>query len=262
MVRSGPVDARSAVLVVVGSCAAIACGPPSWPEVEEPADEPVVLSVVPADPIAGEHVELVVPVRVDGACHAFGGTVRSDDSSPAILTIEPTTPDACAVAAAAPSGSLIALGELGEGAYVVRVGEHEVPFEVLPATTSPGAPPLWWRAAHAVAVANHVGSACADDLGERAAGAGLERPFRVRAPRLHHQVAAAHPDWDAAAVETAMCVAQSVQVRAISDTELRYRHDWSSLCHLRTAIGTVHVGADGTLRVDAPHVIDGGDVDC
>ena len=238
------------------------CGPPSWPEAAwsgEPArDEETRFSVEPAEPIAGEEVLATVPIANDGACHAFGATVRREPSEGrTLLVLEPSAPEMCAPAAISGGGSLVELGPLAGGADRVRAGELELSFVVRPRARSPGAPPLWWRAAHAVAEANHVHSAC-----PRMEGMPPPRPWRLRAPRLHHQVAAAHPAWSEAEIEAAMCVAQSVEVRAVSARELRYRHSSSTLCHTAVSIGTVFVHEDGTLEVGEPWLLDGDDVPC
>lgn len=243
----------------------VACGPPSWPETSWPgadaptADGPTRFSIEPADPIEGEEVLLVVPIAPRDGCYAWSATVRREDrEGTVVLVAEPTSPDPCPAVLESGGGVLVELGPLAAGTYLVRAGELELTVEVRGAETSPEPPPLWWRVAHAVASHNGVGSAC----GERGPDAPPPRPWRLRAPRLHHQVAAAHPAWDADAIEAAMCIAQSVTVRAVSEREFRYRHDRSTLCHRAEAIGTVWVRGDGTLEVGAPYVIDGGDVDC
>lgn len=237
-----------------------ACGPPSWPEVVYSSeDDTVRFAAVPSDPIEGEEVALVLPMRTDGSCHAFDGALRSDASDGVThLVLEGATAGACEIVAAAGSGSSQALGTLTPGAYDVRAGELRLGFEVRAGSTSPGPPPLWWQVAHAVAQRNSVGSACGEAYETRVA----ERPWSLRAPRLRHQVAAAYPAWTDTQIEAAMCAAQSVQVRAISEHELRYRHSASSLCHTAEAIGTVHLHDDGTFEIEAPYVVDGSDVPC
>jgi hypothetical protein len=250
---------RSLPLVV----ALVACGPPSWPETAWPgepeADPATVFSVEPADPIEGEEVILTVPLAPVEGCSAFGATVRREETDGAVVLVaEPASPDMCQPVAVSGGGSLVGLGPLTLGSYVARAGDLELSFVVRAGSTSPGEPPLWWRAAHAVAVTNSVHSSCHDDLGEHLG----DRPWRLRAPRLHHQVAVAHPDWDEAAVELAMCIAQSVTVRPVSAREIRYRHSSSTMCHTAESIGTVTVLEDGSLDVGPAYRIDGEDVDC
>lgn len=253
--------ASSFLLSLAASLLLAACGAPSWPDTAWPGlpvDGPNTFSVEPSAPIEGEEVVLTVPVTHEDGCYGFGAAVRREQAGEAVVLVaEPTDPRMCAPVATAGSGSLLELGPLPAGSYVARVGTLELSFEVQAASISPGEPPLWWRAAHAVAEANHVGSACGPH------DEGIPpRPWRLRSPRLHHQVAAAFPAWDAARVEAAMCAAQSVQVRPVSEREIRYRHSSSSLCHRSESIGTVWVRDDGSLEVGAPHVIDGEDVPC
>ena len=250
------------LLSLATSLVLVACGAPAWPDTswpELPTDGPNTFSIEPPAPIEGEEVILTVPVLHAEGCYAFGATVRREQVGQAVVLVaEPTDARMCAPVATAGSGSLLELGALPAGSYLARVGTLELAFEVQPASTSPGEPPLWWRAAHAVAEVNHVGSAC----GPREEGMPPPRGWRLRSPRLHHQVAAAFPAWDAARVEAAMCAAQSVQVRPVSEREIRYRHSSSSLCHTSESIGTVWVREDGSLEVRAPHVIDGEEVPC
>lgn len=239
--------------------ALVACGPPSWPEVAYPSDADTVrFAVVPADPIEGEALSLILPMQTDGACHAFDGAIRSEGiAGETQLSLEGATAGMCPIVEAAGSGSSVPLAALGTGTYVVHAFALTLHFDVRPASTSPGPPPRDWEIAHAVAVRNAAPSSCPESYETTSLP-----PWRTRAPRLFHQVSAAHPDWSEIQVEGAMCAAQSVQLRTISDHEVRYRHSSSSLCHTSESIGTVHVAADGTFTIDPPYVIDGHDVPC
>lgn len=249
--------ARSLVVALL----VIGCGPPSWPEAREPeADRPVQLGITPEDPIAGEHVDLVLPMRTDSSCHAWSGT-REVQQSEGLTTMTLTRgdPGTCAVVREAPSGSLEPLGPLEEGRYAIVVDGHEVRFEVLPASTHPGDPPRWWRAAWAVVERHQVGSSCARDVGDTAPRG---RPYRERSPRLFHQIAALYPQWSAEEIESALCRTQSVLVREISPRELRYRYGAGSLCLEREVIGTIRVRDDGTFEISDPYVLSERHVPC
>jgi hypothetical protein len=239
----------------------LACGPPSWPATIVPGvpdvEPATVFAVVPADPIEGEEIALIVPTAPDGRCHAFGATMRREETPDAVaLVAEPTSAEACPPVARSGSGSIVALGALAAGSYVVRAGELDLSFSVRPPATSPGPPPLFWRVAHEIATTHGVESSCSDR------SEPTYRPWRLRDPRLHHQVAAAHPEWSEDEIEAAMCGAQSVEVRGVSERELRYRHFAGGLCHVAHAIGTVRVAADGTFEVGEPYVVHGEDVPC
>lgn len=241
------------------------CGP-SWPEAAYPESEAdavsadaVRLAVTPSDPIEGEETTLVLPMAVEGTCHAFDGRVHPEPrESDVLLIVDGASPGTCAIVPAAGTGSNVPLGALAPGRYVLRIDATELPFEVRPASTPPGPPPLFWQVAHEVAVRDGVGAGCGGDEHEPV----VVPPWSSRAPRLHHQVAAAHPEWSAEEVENAMCAAQSVELRRVSEHELRYRHSAGSLCHTAEAIGTVHVHDDGTFEIEPPQRIDGHDVPC
>lgn len=248
------------LIIVALALAVSACGPPSWPEVAYSTEADTVrFAVAPADPIEGEEVTIVLPMGSVSGCHAFDGSVRREVIDGVThVALDGASAGACEIVAASGSGSSQALGTLAPGPYELRAGALTRSFEVRASSTAPGPPPLWWQVAHAVAERNAVASACSAPY-ERSAA---ERPWSQRDPRLHHQVAAAHPTWTDAQIEGAMCAAQSVQVRAVSEHELRYRHSASSLCHTAEAIGTVRVHDDGTFEIEAPYIVDGRDVPC
>jgi hypothetical protein len=248
-------------LALVLSLALAACGPPSWPEVAYPSDADTVrFATLPGDPIEGEEIALVLPMQSDGTCHAFDGPLTRGEPVDATipLTLDGESPGTCPVVAASGAGSQLALGTLAAGRYEVRIGALTLPFEVRPASTSPGAPPLRWQIAYAIATRNQAPSGCGETYG----GPSSERPWRLRDARLHHQVSAAHPEWTGAQVDSVLCAAQAVQLAPVNEHEWRYRHSASSLCHVADAIGTVHVHDDGTFEIDAPYIVDHGNVPC
>ncbi len=241
-----------APLVLAGCGAAI-----SWPDA--PPDDIVTrLEVQPGDPIAGERVWLVLPTERDGECAPWSPAVsRERDERGVSLTVTSTTEQACPVVEVGGGGQRIDLGMLDEGQYRLRVDRHELAFAVRPADTDPGPPPLWWRAAHAVSAATGLGHGCPSHP-----DSPPEPSWAERAPRLYHQVRHAHPEWSDAQVQSELCVAQSIMVREVSPTELRYRVSGGELCRAVEYIGRIRVREDGSLQVEPPQVLSARDVIC